>query len=255
MRLTTLGTGTISLVPGRACAGALVESGGEMVLLDIGSGVSHSLARHGIDWMSIGSVAITHFHVDHIGDLPTLIFAWKYGRIPGRELPLAVYGPPGTAELIGRLADAFGDWLNDPGFPVEVIQMEPGEAVRTAGGLTLESFKVPHTDESVAYSIRSTDRRLVYTGDTGWSPELAEWGRGCDLLLTECSLPSRLAIPTHLTPEQCGQLASRMETRKLVLTHFYPPIEELDVVQLVREHYAGPVSAAVDGWSHDLEAQ
>ena len=75
MRLTTLGTGTIALTEERARAGHLVEVDGVRLLLDCGSGVVQRLARH--DWMGITHVALSHFHADHIGDLPTLIFAWR----------------------------------------------------------------------------------------------------------------------------------------------------------------------------------
>jgi ribonuclease BN (tRNA processing enzyme) len=221
--------------------------------MDAGSGVAHSLASHGLDWMSITHVAVTHFHADHVADLPTLIFAWKYGRLPARSSPLTIVGPAGTLKLMGALAAAFGDWVTDPGFPLSVVEMEPGGSLDLAAGTTLSAFKVPHTEESVAYSISAGGRRLVYTGDTGWSPALGEWGMDCDLLLCECSLPESMAIPTHLTPEQCGQLATMMKAGALVLTHFYPPIEALDVASVVREHYSGPVSVAADGESYDLE--
>jgi ribonuclease BN (tRNA processing enzyme) len=253
MRLVTLGTGTISLIPGRACAGHLVTARDAAVLLDAGPGVAQSMSRAGVDWQGITHVAVTHFHADHIAELPTLVFAWKYGRLPGREHPLTIIGPPGTIRLMESMSAAYGEWLRDPGFPLTVSEVVPGESMELAAGVSLGAFKVPHTDESVAYSIDDGAARLVYTGDTGWSPELGEWGYGCDLLLCECSLPREMAIPTHLTPEECGQLASLMRVRSLVLTHFYPPLEEMDVVAAVREHYSGPVALASDGRVFELE--
>jgi len=127
VRVTTLGTGTIALAPGRVRAGVLVEAGPVRLLLDCGSGVTQRLADHGVDWMGITHVALTHFHVDHFGDLPTLLFAWKYGALPGRALPVDICGPPGTAELLERLATAFGDWFRAPGFPMHVREIAPGE--------------------------------------------------------------------------------------------------------------------------------
>jgi ribonuclease BN (tRNA processing enzyme) len=37
-----------------------------------------------------------------------------------------------------------------------------------------------------------------------------------------------------------------------VLTHFYPPVESVDIAAEVAEHYAGPVVCATDGWSIDF---
>lgn len=247
MRLTTLGTGTVALDAARVCAGHLVEAGEVRLLLDCGSGVTHRLAELGLPWRTITHVAITHFHTDHIADLSTLIFAWKYGDRPGRVAPVTVLGPAGTSALIDRLAAAFGEWMREPGFPFSIIEMEPGAAIELGDGVVLRATKVPHTVESLAFSVERGGRRIVYTGDTGYDPMLAEWARGADVLLCECSLPSEMAIPEHLTPEQCGALAAAALPMHLVLTHFYPPVERMDVRAAVAAHYAGPITLANDG--------
>jgi ribonuclease BN (tRNA processing enzyme) len=253
MRLTTLGTGTVALSPERVCSGYLVQAGAVTLLMDCGSGVTHRLAELALPWREITHVAFTHFHLDHVGDFATLVFAWKYGDLPGRSAPLVVIGPEGTAALLGRLADAFGDWLRDPGFPIEVVEIAPGGTRDLGDGVTLGATKVPHTVESVAYSIVRGGRRVVYTGDTGYDPMLGEWARGADVLLCECSLPASMAIPEHLTPEQCGALAAAALPQHLVLTHFYPPVERIDVRAAVAAHYAGPITLASDGATFDIE--
>ena len=253
MRLITLGTGTIALSPQRVCAGHLVEAGMVRLLLDCGSGVSHRLAEQGVAWRDITHVAFTHFHLDHIADFATLVFAWKHGDLPGRSAPLTVIGPEGTAALLGRLADALGEWLRAPGFEITVIEIVPGATLDLGDGVLLAATKVPHTAESVAYSISRGRRRIVYTGDTGYDPMFGEWARGADVLLCECSLPAEMAIAEHLTPEQCGALAAAAMPKHLVLTHFYPPVERTDVRAAVAAHYAGPVSLASDGALFEIE--
>ena len=252
MRLTTLGTGTIALSPGRSCAGYLVEHAEVRLLLDCGSGVTRRLAELALPWPAITHVALTHFHIDHHGDLPTLIFAWKYGLLPPRSAPLDLVGPVGTADLMQRLAAAHGTWVLEPGFPLRVVEIAPGAPLALAGGVVLEALKVPHTAESVAYSVTAGAHRLVYTGDTGFDPALAAWARGCDLLLCECSLPEGMAIPEHLTPERCGELAELASPRRLVLTHFYPPVETVDISAAVAARYRGPLVVARDGWQTDI---
>ena len=253
MRLTTLGTGTIALSPVRSCAGHLVEHGDVRLLLDCGSGITRRLAELALPWFDLTHVALTHFHIDHHGDLPSLVFAWKYARLPGRTAPLEIIGPAGTQALLERLAGAYGAWLHEPGFPLGIRELAPGESVELPGGLRLEACKVPHTPESMAYSIRHLRRRIVYTGDTGPDDAVADWARDCDVLLAECSLPAAMAIPEHLTPEQCAALAERARPGHLVLTHFYPPVELVDIRAVVAARYAGPVTLARDGWQIDLE--
>lgn len=256
MKLTTIGTGTAAPHATRVSAAHLVESshGGATVrlLLDCGSGAVHRMAALGVDWSSITHVAITHFHADHMADLPLLIMGWRWGQLPPRSAPVTLYGPPGTGALIERMAGVYGAWMLAPGFPCTVREIGPDEIVRVSEHVTLTTQAVPHTAESVAYSVSDGERRLVYTGDTGESEALGAWSAGCDVLLAECSLPEPMAIREHLTPRQVGQLAARAAPHRLVLTHFYPPVEAVDILGEVAEYYTGPAVLATDGWSIDF---
>ena len=252
MQLTVLGTGTIAFSPTRSCAGYYVEAGYARILMDCGAGTARRLAELGIAWQQITHVVLTHFHIDHHQDLPSILFAWKYGQLPPRSTPVDVIGPIGTKELLTRLAAAYGEWVTAPGYEVRVTELEPAGTFDLAGA-TLSCTKVPHTPESVAYSITEQQRRLVYSGDTGFDPAFAEWARGCDVMVLECSLPASMAIVEHLTPEQCGEIARLAEPRKLVLTHLYPPVEAVDVQAVVRKSFAGPLVVAKDGWSTTFE--
>jgi len=252
MRLHTIGTGTAAPHPTRVASAHLVECDAVRLLLDCGSGAVHRLANLGVDWSGITHVALTHFHADHIADLPLLIMGWRWGQLPPRSAPVTIYGPVGTGALIERMAAVYGAWMLAPGFPLTVRDLVPDEIVRLGDTVTLQAYPVPHTAESVAYSISEGTRRLVYTGDTGESEALGSWARGCDLLLAECSLPDAMAIREHLTPRQAGALAAQAAAKRLVLTHFYPPVEAVDIAAEVAEYYAGPVVCATDGWSIDF---
>jgi ribonuclease BN (tRNA processing enzyme) len=252
VRLTTLGTGTASPST-RVNAGHLVEAGEVTLLIDCGSGVVHLMGELRANWLGITHVAITHFHPDHTLDLTTLFFAWKYGTLPPRSAPLMVVGPVGTAALLESFAAIYGDTLRKPGFPLTVREVAPGERVDLGDGVTLEAHKVPHTAESVAYSVERGGARLVFTGDTGFDTAVAEWAQGCDVLLCECSLPEQLAVPSHLTPAQVGVMAEVAEPKRLVLTHFYPPVLDEDIAEIIALRYSGDVTVAVDGWSTEIE--
>src|ERR1041385_6402949 len=91
-RVRALGTGTVAFSPARACSGYLVEADAVRLLMDCGSGVTRRLAELRLEWQTMTHVALTHFHIDHHGDLPTLIFALKYGRLPARSAPLEIIG-------------------------------------------------------------------------------------------------------------------------------------------------------------------
>lgn len=253
MRLTTIGTGTAAPTPGRVQSGQYVDAGDVQLLMDCGSGVVTRLSDIGIEWQRITHLAITHFHADHIVDIPTILYAWRYGQLPPRSEPLEIIGPVGLLKVLAGFGGIFGGGLLSLGFPISVRELLPGDSIALGDDVQLGCCKVPHTDESMAYSVERRGRRIVYTGDTGPDEALGRWAAGCDVLLAECSLPDAMAIPTHLTPAQCGALGAAARPRVLALTHFYPPVEAVDIRGEVGAAFEGTVALATDGWSLDLE--
>jgi ribonuclease BN (tRNA processing enzyme) len=252
MRLTTVGTGNAAPSPRRVNAGHLVEAGQTRLLMDCGSGVVHRMATLGIDWRAITHVAITHFHYDHTLDVPTLFYAWVYGALHRRAEPVTLIGPPGTEALLQQMGALAADDLRAKGFPVAIRELAHGSAVE-AGDLRVEAHKVPHTAESIAYSVTQGGRRVVYTGDTGPDPAFRAWAAGADVLLSECSLPRSMAVPTHMTPEDCAELAAEARPGVLALTHFYPPVEGEDIRGIIASRFDGAVVLAEDGWFTEIE--
>jgi ribonuclease BN (tRNA processing enzyme) len=253
MKITTIGTGTAAPHAKRAQAGTLIEVGDVRLLIDCGSAVVLRMAELGLPWQRITHVAITHFHADHTTDLATLIYAWRYGQLPPRPEPVELIGPPGFAKLVDSMKVTFGESLLDNPPPISITELPMGVSRSLADGVLLHRHKVPHTDESVAYSVSGRGRRVVVSGDTGFHPGLGVWAEGCDVLLCECSLPDAMALPTHLTPRQCGAIAAIAQPKQLVLTHFYPPVEGEDILAQVAEHFGGSVVCSHDGWSLELE--
>jgi ribonuclease BN (tRNA processing enzyme) len=252
MRVTTIGTGTAAPSATRVQSATLISHGATRLLVDCGSGAVFRMAQLGIDWQGITHLALTHFHADHTNDVANLLFAWRYGMLPPRSTPIEIVGPVGTAALLERLALAFGAGLSTA-LPMIVRETAPGERLQLSSDLEMEAAKVPHTAESVAYSVAAGGHRVVVSGDTGFDPAFADWAAGSDVLLLECSLPDTLAIPTHLTPRQCGSVGAIARPSLLALTHFYPPVEDVDIEGQVAEEFDGRVLRAFDGWMLDLQ--
>ena len=253
MILTCVGTGTAAPQPDRVCSGFLLETSGLRILFDCGSGVVHAMARRLIDWQTITHLALSHFHNDHIGDVPMLFFAWKYGMRPARATPLVVIGPSGTRQLLARMADVFGTHLTETNFPVEYAELQSGQAVRLNDTFELRACKTPHTPESLAYRVDGDGRAFCYTGDTGRSEEVAKFAQGVDAMVTECSMPEAEAMDTHLTPARVVAMARVALPKRLVLTHVYPQLERARVPALLREAgWPAPVELPDDGTRIEL---
>jgi ribonuclease BN (tRNA processing enzyme) len=253
MKVTTIGTGTGAPSATRVSSSHLVEVDDLRILLDCGSGSVHRMAGLGIDWQQITHLFVTHFHADHTSDIPTLVYAWRYGTLTPRTAPALIFGPPGLVQRFDNHDAAFAGKMRTLGFPLHITELEPGSRIDLSASVHVESHKVTHSDESVAYCISRGERRIVYTGDCAFDPAFAEWARGCDLLLMECSLPEQLAVPTHMTPEQCGRVAEIAKPRAVALTHLYPPLDAVDVKSIVASRYDGDVHVAYDGWTFEIE--
>ena len=249
MRLTVVGSGTVAPEPDRVCACHYVDTGaGARILLDSGPGSLHHMARFGVPWGEVTHLVLSHFHTDHIGEIPILLFSMKYGLAEPRRRHLDVVGPVGTVDLFRRLADAFGPYILDPGFHVLVREVAPGEVVPLDAETTLRAHAVPHTDESLAYRIETGGAAVGYTGDTGPDDAVADFLRGVDLLIAECSLPDDIAIPSHLSPSSVARMARRAEPRTLLLTHVYPQLGWDRVEAAVRgAGWSGEIVVARDG--------
>lgn len=255
-RLTVVGCGTVVPEPDRACSSYYVERGEARVLLDCGAGAVQAMARVGVPWEHLTHLFLTHFHADHVGALPGLFFALRHGVHPPRtSVPLEVWGPPGTRALFDGLATTLGDFVVNPGFPCSIREIVPGREV-VAGDLTVTCKDVPHTPESIALRLqsRSSASAVAYTGDTGPDEELAEFCRGVDLLVGECSLPDELVGDNHLSPSRIARLARRAGVGRLLATHVYPQFRRAaDVAALISEAgYEGPVQLASEGLTLDL---
>lgn len=251
-RFTVIGCGTV--VPEAASGGSsfLLEAGPVVALLDCGPGTVRTLATLGLDWAGITDILLTHFHTDHVGGLPGLLFSLTHGLLPeSRAEPLTVWGPPGTRSMFTHLAAALGDYVLDPGFPLEVIEIQPGATFEIGDRLEVRTISTPHTDESQAFRLESEAGSVVYSGDTGPAAGLAEFAAGSDLFVCECSLPEGLAGDNHLSPSAVARFASNAAPDLLLLTHIYPQFRAAaDVIALVQAAgFGGRTELAVEGWS------
>ena len=83
--------------------------------------------------------------------------------------------------------------------------------------------------ESLALRLTDGDDvSVVYTSDTGYSEELAQFAHGAELLILECSFWRNKPTPKHLELVEAMRLARLAAPRTLVLTHLYPEWDGVD---------------------------
>ena len=92
--ITVFTVGTSSPLPGnRAQTGTAVFVNGHFFMFDVGDGVVQKAENMGLPLNQLDGIFITHWHSDHMMDLPSLISrSWLLGRTNDLDL----YGPDGT---------------------------------------------------------------------------------------------------------------------------------------------------------------
>jgi ribonuclease BN (tRNA processing enzyme) len=246
MELTVIGSGTgvPSLRRGSPCLA--VKAGGHLLVLDLGAGSLRALLRYGLNFSAIDVLALTHLHPDHVGDLIPFLFATRYSLGYTRQEPFRLLAARGFARFHDLLNQAFAGWVEPPPNLMDLKELasdRPDEV--KDGDLVIRSAPTKHTDGSLAYRVEAEGRSLVYSGDTDVSASLVELASEADLLVLEAANPFK--VPGHLTPAEAGRLAAQAGVGRLLLTHFYPPCDAVDVVALAAQEFSGEVLRAEDG--------
>ncbi len=252
MKLTILGSGTVVPNGDRNSAGYFIEIADARLLLDCGAGTVPAMARYGLDWENLTHLFISHFHVDHCGELAALMFAFKYGRRTTRNQPLTLVAPRGIETVMAGLKQAFGENLFTPKFPFAVRVVEAGESLALSSDAQLRVAKTPHTEESLAVRVEHQGKVICYTGDTDVSDELPDFFNGADVLISECSFREHRAGVPHLAVRDVARMASAAQVKRLVVTHFYFEVDEEELQRGLQRDYAGEVVIGRDGMSFEL---
>jgi ribonuclease Z len=231
MKLVVLGSGTANPHPERSSAGFWLETSEAKVLLDISASVPHRLAQERLDWGSIDSIWISHFHMDHCLGLAALLFAARHApETRKRTKPLRLFGGKGLEALIDKFNDAAGRKLYDQPFPLEVVEIEPLERFEIAPHLTAIALKTYHTDESFAIRVEDADGEvLVYTSDTGFAKEIATFSRGADMMIIESSFVKDKPMDRHLELAEAMYLINKARPKRAMLTHLYYEWNNVDL--------------------------
>jgi ribonuclease BN (tRNA processing enzyme) len=275
-KLILLGTGggPRLVKGGRSKSATLIVVKGVPYVVDCGEGVAQRLTEAGVSLSTLRHVLITHHHSDHDLDFGNVIYdAW----ISGLNTPIDAYGPPPIQEMLDaywqlnkfdietRIAD---EGRPDPRRMVNVHEFtRPGIVLQNAD-VTVTATRVRHPPITDAYAYRfdATDRSIVISGDTTYSPELIALAKGADVLVHEVMdrtgietiigrLPNATTMREHLMAshtlvEDVGKVATAAGVKMLVLSHLVPAddksITDAMWITGVRKHFHGRVVVGRD---------
>ena len=265
-----LGSGGPRAGTGRASASYLVwVDGRARVMVDAGGGSFVRFGESGAQLVDLDLLAISHFHPDHVTDLPGLLWLSDAAR----QAPLRVSGPsgndafPSLPSFLARLFDpergAFqilSGTLGGPGRGVllDPVTVEVGRSgpilILEERGLTVHALPVPHGDvPALAYRVAAQGFTVVFSSDqTGGDPRFVDFSRDATALvmhMTVAPTTSGPASPLHAAPAVVGQVAADASVRRLILSHLFVhdgPEDLQGALADIRVRYDGVVRVGED---------
>lgn len=246
LEIIVLGSGTRVLNPERSMAGYAVRAPESFVLLDCGDGVIRLGLEAGLPMLQIDAILFSHLHLDHLADLPPLLWALHGEGQQRAERPLYLFGPPGLRSFFEGMIGLYGDWILR--VPCEIVVREVQHERFNIGACEVQAYAMAHGVPANGYRLQAQSRVIAYTGDTGPCEAAIALARNADVLITECSFPNGQESPTHLTAGEVGRMAAQARCKRVLLSHLYPEALAADVVSQCREYFSGEIEL-----SHDLQ--
>ncbi|HTS60520.1 MAG TPA: MBL fold metallo-hydrolase, partial [Candidatus Acidoferrales bacterium] len=183
----------------------------------------------------------------------------------GRRTPLEVWGPQGTREMMRHLQAAFRFDIHirrdvDEKLPsdgIKVISHDIREGtVYEKNGVKVRAFIVDHGPVKPAYGYRLdyAGRSIALSGDTRPTDNLVKHCQGVDVLIHEAVDPEtlrrlnapeelfRAIVAHHTTPEQAGEIFSRVRPKLAVFSHY----NTASVLGRAKETYSGRIELGDD---------
>jgi len=275
IRVTLLGTasGPRAFVD-KAGISTLVEAGGERLLFDAGRGSMQRLVQAGFPMNAVTRLFLTHLHSDHVIGVPDLMLS-PWAAAPERKVPLEVWGPTGTRDMMRHLEAAFAfdihmrrdvdESFSPDGIRIVAHDIQEGR-VYEKNGVRVTAFLVSHglVKPSYGYRVDYAGRSVALSGDTSPIDNLVTVCKGVDVLIHESIdvdvlrrlVPDKTRmdaiVARHTTPEQAAVIFSKVSPRLAVFSHS-PGTPA--IVEQTRRSYPGRVEMGQDLMVIDVGAE
>lgn len=266
-----LGSGGPLADDARASSSYLVWRNGEArALVDAGGGAFLRFAEAGAKFETLDAILISHFHADHVSDLPAI---FKSGSFSERTKPVTIAGPSGNAyfpglggflkALFDKDAGAFrylSQFLTGEGGAPALKEVEidaGGESLSSVfddGDMRVEAVPVNHGDvPALAFRVSAEGKAVVFAGDQSVLSDAFDEALEASapaLLIAHHAISEAPGQPRglHRAPSSIGDMAASLGAERLALSHNMK--RALDAksegLAAIRAAYKGKVSIADD---------
>jgi ribonuclease Z len=239
-----LGTGGSVATADRDNTALVIRFGDDLCLVDCPGAVFQKFRRMQLDPRRLTSILVTHVHPDHIYGLPILVHSLMLD-----DMRIQLYASTESIRFCQDLLDLYRLRADTIKCRLEFISLEDGDSFSPLPGMDCRAMHVPHKSSSLAFFwyFKEDAKTLVYSGDSPLYPPLFKAAAGCDLLVHDCSVPSRLArqydfLPQmHTTALDLGRLSQESQVKRLSPVHFFGELDYTlgEIETEIRRNFSG----------------
>jgi ribonuclease BN (tRNA processing enzyme) len=172
------------------------------------------------------------------------------------DCSIEIFGSEKSVSFCAKLLDLFHLRSEKIKCRVAFNPVGDGETYPLYPGLSCTFHKVPHSPSSMAVGFHLSEEAagLLYSGDTPRNPELLQKTKDLDLLIHDCSAPSRFfkKYPSlhsmHTDSLTLGEMAQEAGVMHLIPCHFFGELEYSlgEIEKEIRENYGGKLTIPED---------
>ena len=274
-KVIVLGSGTPNPNPDRYGSSYAVVVEDKAYIVDFGPGSVRRMAEMSPTWggafkqlelQNISIAFLTHIHSDHSIGLSDLILTpW----VMGRETELMLFGPPGLKKMAEHITKAYEDDINyrlygsqpanSKGYKTNVTEINKEGTIYKDDKVEVIAFTNNHGDftNSFGFLFITSDKRILFSGDTAISDNLIKYATDLDILIHEVYSSETFKNKTpdwqkyhdahHTSSIDLGILANKVKPKKLVLSHilFWGASEE-SLMNDIEKNFTGEAIIAKD---------
>ena len=274
-KVIVLGSGTPNPNPERYGSSYAVVVDDKAYIVDFGPGSVRRMAEMSPTWggtfkqlelQNISIAFLTHIHSDHSVGLSDLILTpW----VMGRETELLLFGPPGLKKMAEYITKAYEDDINyrlfgsqpanNRGYKTNVTEINKEGSIYKDDKVEVIAFTNNHGDftNSFGFLFITSDKRILFSGDTAISDNLIKYATDLDILIHEVYSSETFKNKTpdwqkyhdehHTSSIDLGILANKVKPKKLVLSHilFWGASEE-SLMNDIEKNFNGEAIIAYD---------
>jgi ribonuclease Z len=228
MKIKFLGTGSGKTSLNHYHSSFLISSSNHSLLVDCGDGISKAILTQNIDFNSIDSILISHFHADHFSGLASLITQMK---LLSRKKDLIIFIHSSEKKFLEDFIFHSYLFKERMTFHLKIIAFFEEREITVNDNFYFISKINSHLNKykqydsnnrlgfvSLSFYFKDDTNSLIYSGDIGSEKDLFLFNQKVDWFISEI---------THINPSSLINVLQDLDPNKIILTHIDDEMEPI----------------------------